>query len=414
MGDDRRSGHVWKFVSDSVVTDPTDPNNRRLLEKGTLYAAKFNPDFTGRWIPLAPHTPLARPDPRHCPDGFLNLPRRPAGGHVAVGYGEKRELPVYAWIKTIEQFTTKPYAQCTLKDLVRPALAPSPGTPREGRGEGSSLSTQDSALRTQSLLLLDAYAMATAAGATPTARPEDIEVHPVDRTVYISFTDSTGSPTDGSPDSRIFPDSRKKNSRQYGAIYRIVEDADDPAAATFAWGKFVASGEAADGGGGFACADNLVFDPAANLWMVCDITTPAHNFPVNNRDPKDPRATPPGHKNFPGVFGNNAMFVIPTTGPLAGVPHCFGIGPMECELTGPTFADDGHTLFLSVQHPGELHGTRNHKSVKQPPEETRSLHLAARDGTIFEQQRKVPLGSNFPTKTPGTPPLPCVVVIRRA
>ena len=257
--------------------------------------------------------------------------------------------------------------------------------------------------------------MATAAGATPCARPEDVEVHPADKSVYVVFSDATGS-VDGSPDGRIFPDSKKKNSRQYGAIYRLVEDADDPAAATFAWGKFVASGEAADSGGGFACADNLVFDPHGHLWMVCDITTPVHNFPVNRDDPKDskdPKYAAPGSKNFPGVFGNNAMFAIPTTGKSAGVPHCFAIGPMECELTGPTFTPDGQTLLLSVQHPCEFHGTRAMKGVNQPAEEPRTLTLAARDGAPFKQTRKVPLGSNFPANKPGAPPKPCVVTIRR-
>jgi hypothetical protein len=395
MGDDRRSGHVWKFVSRDVVADPADPNNTKLLEHGTLYAGKFHPDYTGRWIPLTPETPLAKPDPRHTPDGFVNLPRRPAGGAVAVGYGDKREIPPYAWVKSVEKFTGKPFAQTTLLDLTR--LQSLTADPR-------------------STIVLDAYLMANAAGATPCSRPEDVEVHPADKSVYVAFTDSTGS-ADGSPDSRIFPDSKKKNSRQYGAIYRLIEDADDPAATTFAWGKFVSSGEAADGGGGFACADNLAFDLDLNLWMVCDITTPAHNFPVQRdqpKDPKDPKYAPPGSKNFVGVFGNNAMFSIPTAGPHAGAPRCFAIGPMECELTGPTFTPDGQTLLLSVQHPGELHGTRGLKGVDQPAEETRPIALVARDKSPFEQQRTVPLGSNFPSKEPGTPPKPCVVTIRRA
>ncbi|MGH8591718.1 MAG: PhoX family protein, partial [Gammaproteobacteria bacterium] len=52
MGDDRRGGHTWKFVSRSVLTDPQDKRNSRLLHEGTLFVAQFNPDGTGRWIPL--------------------------------------------------------------------------------------------------------------------------------------------------------------------------------------------------------------------------------------------------------------------------------------------------------------------------------------------------------------------------
>jgi secreted PhoX family phosphatase len=57
MGDDRRGGHTWKFVSDGFVSNPGDPNNSRLLESGVLYAAKFNSDGTGSWIPLFLNTP---------------------------------------------------------------------------------------------------------------------------------------------------------------------------------------------------------------------------------------------------------------------------------------------------------------------------------------------------------------------
>jgi secreted PhoX family phosphatase len=55
--------------------------------------------------------------------------------------------------------------------------------------------------------------------------------------------------------------------------------------------------------------------------------------------------------NLIGVFGNNFLFFIPTTGPNAGEIVPFAYGPPRCELTGPTFV--GNTLIISVQHPGE-------------------------------------------------------------
>ena len=57
MGDDRRGGHVWKFVSDRIVRHPGDPGNSELLERGTLYVAKFDADGSGTWIPLLLSTP---------------------------------------------------------------------------------------------------------------------------------------------------------------------------------------------------------------------------------------------------------------------------------------------------------------------------------------------------------------------
>ncbi|MCG8462907.1 MAG: DUF839 domain-containing protein, partial [Holophagales bacterium] len=310
MGDDRRGGHVWKFVSEEAVKDPKDPANSRLFEKGTLYVARFEPDFTGRWIPLRTDTPLRRPEPEHGFSQHMKVPSRFKGGAVGVGDTERDnpELEVDDWISVIERFTAKPFAECTLGDLVR--------------AEGSD--DEEIRQKKNGVIAMDAFLMANASGGTPTARPEDLEVHPVDRTVYIAFTDATDS-SDGSPDSRIFPDSSMESSRQYGAIYRILEGGSespdsDPAADTFTWGKFVASGEVAEDGGGFACADNMVFDPRGHLWMVTDITTSAQNFPTTR---KLVDGTFPGGKYFPGVFGNNSMFLIPTEGALAGMPQLF-------------------------------------------------------------------------------------------
>ncbi len=418
MGDDRRGGHVWKFVSDDVVRDPKAKTNSRLLRKGTLYVSQWNADFTGRWVPVSPDSPVVVPEPKHCSSGHMWLPDRghvnslplngvirtkPMGGHVAVsesGFEGRRVSPA-EWVAGIEKFTGKKWAQVTLADLVQ---AP----------QGRKLSPEKLREHQEWVIQLDVFAMANAAGGTPLSRPEDIEVHPIDKSVYIAFTDSTGS-GDGSPDTRIFPHSRGKNSLQYGAIYRLVEDRNDPAAMTFKWGKFITSGEVADPGagkdrvGGFACADNLAFDPQGNMWVVTDISTPSHNHPVTRAD----QVTQPGGSRFVGIFGNNALFMIPTRGPKAGIPQCFAIGPMECELTGPTFTADGKTLILSVQHPGELHGPRG-MFAGVPTQEPRTMRILDREGKLFEQKRTVPLGSNFPSKTLGKPPKPCVVCITRS
>lgn len=396
MGDDRRGGHVWKFVSAETVKDPKDPANSRLFEKGTLYVAHFEEGYTGQWIPLAADTPLRRPEPEYGYSQHVQVPARFAGGSVSVGDTERDnpDVEVEYWVGVIEKFTGKPFAECTLGDLVK----------ADGQDEAEIRA------RKTGIVAMDAFLMANACGGTPTARPEDLEVHPGDQTVYIAFTDATDS-SDGSPDGRIFPDSAYDNSRQYGAIYRIIEGGEesadsDPASLTFTWGKFVASGEVADQGGGFACADNMVFDPARNLWMVTDITTSAQNFRTT-RDLAD--GTYPGGKYFPGVFGNNAMFMIPTEGDLAGVPQLFATAPMESELCGPTFTEDGRTLILSVQHPGEGAGTR----VAEHSEEERLHQVHDRKNQPFEQKRTVPIGSNFPSGKLGEAPKPCVVCITR-
>ena len=88
--------------------------------------------------------------------------------------------------------------------------------------------------------------------------------------------------------------------------------------------------------------------------------------------------------------------------------YLFGFGPIECETTGPFFSKDQQTLFLSVQHPGEVLGTRKDMAF-----ESRKFAMKTTDGKEFMQTRKVPLGSNWPTRKPNDPPKPAVVAIRK-
>ena len=394
MGDDRRGGHIWKYVSNSSVSSAEDPANTGLLEDGTLFVARFNPDFSGEWIPLLASTPLKVPEPEFHPTQHLMMPNLPEGGAIAVGSRacKLQHLSVSRWIRSIETYTGKAFAETTLGDLV--------AVP-EGLAEAERANYK------QLVLNLSAFLFGNAIGGTASARPEDIEVHPEDGSLYIAFTDATGR-SEGSPDVRVFFDSMGQNSKQYGAIYHLVESGGEPSAKRFSWGRFVSSGEVAEGGGGFACADNLCFDKQSNIWMVCDISTDALNVPVI-RDEK----TKPGTKHFLGIFGNNSLFKIPTSGPYRGLPMCFAVAPMEAELTGPTFTPDGKSLILSVQHPGEWNGTRGYTRSELPNQREINLTIVNAKGEPFVQTRTVPVGSNFPASELGSPPLPAVVQIRQ-
>jgi hypothetical protein len=75
MGDDRRGGHIWKYVSDGRVHDLKSRSSSRLLEQGTLFVARLNPDGTGKWIPLVPDTAVDPGSKLHlvCDGGRLPL-----------------------------------------------------------------------------------------------------------------------------------------------------------------------------------------------------------------------------------------------------------------------------------------------------------------------------------------------------
>ncbi|MGB3298785.1 MAG: alkaline phosphatase PhoX [Phormidesmis sp.] len=366
-GCDRRGGHVYKFVSTGIVSDPTDKANSQLLADGMLYAAIINADGTGRWMPLTLSTPVNPVLPSTVIGGMVPLPQRPEGGFQKVEDD------------AIANALKKSFA--TLGDLY----------------EGTDLEKQGA-------ILIDAHYAASAAGATLTARPEDTEVSP-DGTLFIAFT--SGAPgSDGGPDKAVFVGPNGEEDHEAGWVMKLIEADNDPAALTFEWEMFAVGGEPTAGGAGFANPDNLAFDSQNNLWVVTDMSTSTHNVPV----PK--RITEQGQtlqgKDMLGIYGNNSLWQIPTSGEDAGTPKMFAYGPMECELTGPFFTEDSSALFISAQHPGETNGIRQEMAT-----ETREFELKTTDGKSFLQKRGVPVGSNWPDNTAGAPPKPSVVVIHR-
>ena len=54
MGDDERGEFLYRFISDGHYREGGD--NAGLLEAGTLFAARFDDDGSGAWLPLTPET----------------------------------------------------------------------------------------------------------------------------------------------------------------------------------------------------------------------------------------------------------------------------------------------------------------------------------------------------------------------
>ncbi len=166
--------------------------------------------------------------------------------------------------------------------------------------------------KSQTDVYIRAREAARIVGASLLDRPEDIEIDPITQSVFVSLTNNSS-----------------KNN-YHGSILKITEN--NPSDLSFKHETFKAGGLQ----NGFSCPDNMAFDKNGNLWLTSDIS----GYAI-------------GSSTYKG-FGNNGLFLIPRTGPSAGDVIKVASSPNDAEFTGPFFSPDEKTLFLSVQHPGEM------------------------------------------------------------
>jgi len=356
-GCDRHGGHLYRYVSSALVDDPTNPANSRLLTDGRLEVAQLLSDGTGVWLVLDPATVVNPLPPSHferhgLPPATL-LPHRDRSRAGAERLNSDAELQLYR-----QRYPT-------LGDLYA------------GSGELQ-----------MGAILIDAHLAANAIGATPTARPEDTDLDPRSGDLLISFT-AGGSSEDGAADPAIFHGPAQQANWPYGWVMRLSDTTANRGTpgGRFRWRMVATGGTPWQGGMGFANPDNLAVDRSGHIWMVTDRSS--------------------GDASL-DVFGNNSCWILPAHGADAGKALLFATGPMECELSGPCFDAQETTLFLSVQHPGEDWGIH-----RQGDEEFQAFELRDRHNRPFQQLRRVPLGSNWPSGVPGRAPRPGVVMIQR-
>ena len=181
--------------------------------------------------------------------------------------------------------------------------------------EWENQSILKSKFKDQTEVLIRAREASKLLGATELNRPEDIEIDPITGNIFVSLTNN------------------KLKGDYHGSILKIEENNGKFDSLNFNASTYMAGGEKS----GFSCPDNLAFDFSGNLWITSDMS----GYSMNKIDgPYMP-------------FKNNSLFVIPRYGNYAGKVIRVASAPRDAELTGPWFAPDGKSLFLSIQHPGE-------------------------------------------------------------
>jgi len=212
----------------------------------------------------------------------------------------------------------------------------------DGSGEwlpllfGENGLTAENGFADQAEVMIYARQAADRLGATPMDRAEWIASDPVTREMFVTCTNNT-SRTEAQRNSA---NPRANNS--FGHVIRWTETGGDVGALSFAWRVLALAGDGSSAdpnlkgtinGDIYACPDGLWMDARQVLWIQTD---------MSDSDMRAGRFAP---------FGNNMMLAC---NPANGETKRFLTGPVGCEITGMISTPDGRTMFINVQHPGDI------------------------------------------------------------
>lgn len=257
------------------------------------------------------------------------------------------------------------------------------------KNENPILKADDATFPDQAAVLIKARLAADVVGATPMDRPEWVTVHPETGEVYCTLTNNSGRK------EADIDDANPRAGNRYGQIVRWREAGGDAKATTFEWDLFVLAGnpgvypndlragsDNVTADNTFNSPDGLAFDKDGRLWIQTD-----GNF-SNTGD-------------YAGQ-GNNQMLAAD---PVSKEIRRFLVGPSGCEITGITWSPDYTTMFIGVQHPGEV---GSHPRRPNPGSLSMDEYLA-QNSTAFTEWPK----SQWPDVVGGGRPRSAVVVISK-
>lgn len=201
---------------------------------------------------------------------------------------------------------------------------------------GDGLLTPENGFNSQADVLIETRLAADLLGATPMDRPEDVEPDPRTGKVWVMLTNNNRRTED-----EIDAANPRANNR-FGHIIEISEPEGDFTATQSRWEILVRCGDPsiAEVGatwnpltsdqGWYGSPDNCAVDPSGRLWVATD--------------------------GNPSTGAADGLWAMETTGERRGTSTAFFRAPIGAELCGPRFTDDGETLFVAVQHPGDGEG----------------------------------------------------------
>ena len=184
-------------------------------------------------------------------------------------------------------------------------------------------------------------------GPTKMDRPEDVQPNPVNGRIYGALTNNSKR----APGEIDEANPRAEN--KHGQVIEITEAGGDHTGTKFTWKLVLIAGDPTDPTTYFngydksmvapiSCPDNVAFDKAGNLWISTD--------------------------GMPGTLGHcDGLYAMPVAGENMGLLTQFLSVPTGAECSGPLVSTDNTSVFVAVQHPGEIDGASTTNVFSQFP-----------------------------------------------
>ncbi len=386
-------------------------------------ATPNEPNRFGWVVEIDPFDPASKPRKRTALGRFKHENAEhvlAADGTVVVYMGDdERNEYLYKFVTSGRFDAANPRSEANrnLLDSGTLYVAKFDGGTTPGRGTGTWIAlvqgqnglTAANGFTDQAAILINTRAAADRVGATMLDRPEWVAADPTRRgEVYCALTNNnrrgtTPASSNNADGSTVAGSARPpvdavnpRSNNAWGHIVRWTETGNDPRATTFAWDLFLLAGQPSitgerapsanvNAGNVFNSPDGIVFDRDGRLWILSD-----------------------GSFSNSGDFANMGNNQVLCADPRSGEVRRFAVGPAGCEFTGAVVTPDGRTMFLNVQHPGELGSHPN--APRNPPTGQQTVGTVWSDNQIARDPTRF---SRFPEGSASGRPRSCTMAIRR-